>query len=140
MGRLAMKSINLYIPKYDWVVRVYIGMCPEYAEEVIDLLYSLGCSRKNVRKAKKSLRSRILDTGLTFSDRDNKTSVMVINKTSSAKEFLDSLVHETMHLSVHIAEYFGIDLTSEELCYIGGDVARSLYPYCKEYLCCKCNK
>lgn len=134
-----MRKANLFIGKHDWLVRVYIGTSREDVPEIISMLQSIGCSRNDVKRAKSNITNGELDCGLTYSNGRMRMSVMVISNTSSAKEFLDSLVHEIMHLSIHIANAEYIELTSEEVCYIGGDVARSLYPICKDLLCCECN-
>ena len=134
-----MKACNVYIPNYDWVVRVYIGVTPKYANEVLSLLDSIGCSRKNIRKVKDLLLNSRRNEGIMFSNYRERISVMVIEATSTPAEFLDSLVHECGHLAVHISTEAGIDLHAEEPCYIAGDFARTIYPAIKEYLCCQCN-
>lgn len=134
-----MKTFNTYIPKHDWMVRVYIGFEPEQTQEVMELLRDIGCSREKRRRAYRNLHSGQLNNGMTVASYRERTAVVVIGRTSSPAEFLDSLVHEVMHLAMYIAIGDGIDLDSEETCYIGGDVARAMYPYCKPYLCCKCH-
>lgn len=132
------RTINIYIEKYDWLLRLYIGFDKSQTMEVVDLLRSIGCIRNEVRRAYRTLHSGRLNNGMTFAAFRSRTAVMVIGRTSSPAEFLDSLVHEVMHLAHYISTYEGIQLTSEETCYMGGDIARSIYPYCKELLCCGC--
>lgn len=134
-----MTRHNLYIPTYDWLVRVYLNACHDDVEEIIDTLERLGATDRELCKARRNMRKDTRNNGICYPNKADRMSVMVIGSTTSAKEFLDSLVHEIMHLAVHIATTDGIDLHSEEVCYIAGDAARSLYDTCKEYLCCKCH-
>lgn len=138
-----MRVYSVHIKRYDWVVRVYIrdktGVYRHEVEELLDALASFGASEKDLERAEKNLSSMLMDGGLTYSSGMRRMSVMVLGKTSSAKEFLNSLVHEVMHASVHIARAMGLDLEGEEMCYVAGDLARELYDGCREYLCCGCN-
>lgn len=134
-----MTKHNIYIDKLDWLIRVFIGVNEIDTNEVVDTLYSFGCSDEEASVARINLRGN-KNNGICYNNREERISVLVIGKTNSAREFLDSLVHETMHLAINIATEDGINLRSEDVCYIGGDVARELYPYCKEYLCCHCHK
>ena len=115
-----MRIYSVHIKRYDWVVRVYIrdktGVYRHEVEELLDAMASFGASEKDLERAEKNLSSMLMDGGLTYSSGMRRMSVMVLGKTSSAKEFLDSLVHEVMHASVHIARAMGLDLEGEEMC------------------------
>ena len=138
MGGFGMTKHNIYIDKYDWLVRVYLNAEKNDSREILECMKDCGCNRAEIMRARRNLNGSI-NNGICFSNYKERMSVLVIGKTDSAREFLDSLVHETMHLSIHIASEDDIDLRSEEVCYIGGDIARELYLYCKQYLCCRCH-
>lgn len=128
---------DLYLKKQDWQVRVYI--LPDNTDAVLQDLADMGCRGKNMQRAQASLHSRIRNTGLTYTNARNRQSLIVLGRTTSPQEFLDSVVHETTHLAVHIARTDKINPDSEALCYIAGDAAREMYPYIRESLCCACH-
>lgn len=135
-----MRSFNIYIGKYDWIVRVYVGKRCGDASEILHCLKSIGCNGKNIRDARKSLEGCVKNTGLTYSNVKDGISVLVVGVAESSSEFFDSLVHEIMHLSLHVCSSFGMDPYGEDVCYVGGDLARSIYPFVKDYLCDCCRK
>ena len=135
-----MKTFNLYYAKHDWLVRVYVAVDTYYVEDIVEMLQTIGCSRKDCARAKGNLTSGYLDTGLCYSNYKDRISVLVIGKTSSSGQFLNSLTHEVTHLATHIAGASGIDLLSEDLCYMAGDIAMMMYDRCHDLLCCKCRR
>ena len=50
--------------------------------------------------------------GLTYSNFDLKSSVMVINRTSSKEELINTISHEYFHLIAHLSK--ALDITDEE--------------------------
>ena len=66
-----------------------------------------------------------INTGLTYVK--NGKAVCVIGKASSAAQYADSIQHEIMHLAVFISIAEGIPLESEEVCYVGGEIARKAW-------------
>lgn len=134
-----MKRDNIYISKYDWLCRIYLNADRSNANEILSNLREFGCNDDDISQAYDNLMSNDSNNGITYSNTSDRLSVIVIGKTTSARQFLNSLVHEIMHLSIRIASSEGLDLQGEELCYIAGDLAMVLYPLCKDYLCCKCH-
>lgn len=128
------------LPKYDWRVYAYYVVTRPDAEEIIDALVNIGCSGVDLQRAYNNLTSGKLDTGLTYSNRDTRETVMVFAKTSNAKEFQQSYKHETGHLQDHIAQTFGINPHGEELQYIGDDIVEETWSIAKDLLCDHCNK
>lgn len=134
-----MKRFNIYLKEYDWLVRVYVGKTCLDTPEILDTLRMFGCKGKNLRDAGKELRKCEYNTGMTYSYTGDKITVLVIGVTDSAMQFFNSLTHEIMHLSVHISVFKGIDLESEEPCYIAGEAAMKIYHHVREFLCCHCH-
>jgi predicted SprT family Zn-dependent metalloprotease len=62
------------------------------------------------------------DTGLTYSSPEYRSSVAVVYKATSFKEFVNTLSHEVAHICAHITKAFVIKLTEEEFCYMLGDL------------------
>ena len=76
-----------------------------------------------------------LDTGLIYSNPQMRESVIVVALASSKEQLENSLRHECQHLVIHIANTCGIDLQSEELCYLAGEIAMLLYPVSHKLTC-----
>lgn len=89
----------------------------------------LGMSGFKLDKAYKNLYSGKLDTGLTYVC--DGEAICVIGKASDASEYANSIQHEVMHLAIFIAIAEGIPLDNEEVCYIGGEIAKKMHPKAK---------
>lgn len=117
------------LDNYDWDITVYYSVHGYYVDEIMEHLQWLGMSKTKLDKAYKNLSSGKLDTGLTYIN--NGKAVCVIGKASDASEYANSIQHEIMHLAIFIAMAEGIPLSSEEVCYIGGEIAKKMHPKTK---------
>ena len=52
---------------------------------------------------------------------------MIIGKTTSKKEFINTIVHEANHLQSHIATVYNLDEKGEEVCYLIGTIVETMY-------------
>lgn len=128
------------LPRYGWHVYAYYVVTRPNADEILDALAHIGCNGEDLQRAYENLTSGKLDTGLTYSNRDTRETVMVFARTSSAKEFQQSYKHETGHLQDHIAQTFGINPHGEELQYIGDDIVEETWEIAKDLLCDRCKR
>lgn len=135
-----MIRAKIYLPKYDWTIYAYIAVHEYYTYEILDRMRSIGADNHILSRAHKNLMAGQLNNGLTFSNPSERKSVWVVALTSSAKEFFNTIVHEIRHLEQHIANEYDIEENSEEACYLCGDIALRLFPYCKQLLCEHCRK
>lgn len=135
-----MIRAKIYLPKYDWVIHAYIAVHEYYTYEILDKMRQIGASREELCNAYRNLMDGQLNGGLTKSNPDLRETVWVTELTSSAAEFFDTIVHEIRHLEQHIANVNGLDENSEEVCYLCGDIAFRLFPYCKKLLCEHCRE
>lgn len=117
------------LDNYDWDITVYYSVHGYYVDEIMEHLQWLGMSKSKLDKAYKNLSSGKLDTGMTYVS-DGK-AVCVIGKASDASEYANSIQHEIMHLAIFIAIAEGIPLEDEEVCYIGGEIAKKMHPKTK---------
>lgn len=122
-----MNSQRLYMNQYGWVVTVYYPVTALCVHPIMLHLKSLGCSGDALVMAWRNLSSGKFDTGLTFSNFGRRRSVMVVGKASNFGELMNSLSHEIHHLSVHMAQTFGLDLSGEEVCYIDGKATQLVF-------------
>ena len=118
-----------HLDRYEWDITVYYSIHGYFVDEIMTHLQSIGVRGKQAKRAYKNLSSGKVDTGLTFVG-DGK-AICVIGKASSASEYANSIQHEIMHLAIFIAIAEGIPLDSEEVCYIGGEIAKKMHPKTK---------
>lgn len=112
------------IPDYDWEVSVFYGIGKAGAKEVSDKIEKIGCSGDTLASAKSNLERAANDTGFTYSNYDNRSSVLVIHKASNVGEFVNTLSHEKMHLEMHICDALDINPYSEEAAHLSGDISQ----------------
>lgn len=135
-----MVKQTIYIENFDWVVHAYFHKSHYDVEEIMERLWDLGCDASTARSAYENLTNDELNMGLCYSNYRNKETVLVIGKTSSSAEFLNSLVHELTHLQSHVCNVFCLDPMGEEIAYFTGDLSREMYPSIKGFLCECCRR
>lgn len=121
-----MISQEIYLEKYDWTIFVYYGANQQNADEVCNTLKKIGCSEKAIGEAMEHFLRGSENAGLTYSNTAERKSVVAISKTTSAEEFVNTVTHEMFHVVCHICGALGIDLNSEEPCYLMGWLCQSV--------------
>ena len=122
-----MTVYKLHIGKYDWNVAVYDGFTCESTDVVVRVLESVGCRGINMTRALRNMEACELDTGLTFSDGDSRVSVIVVYRTTSGGQHINTLSHEAAHVCQHIAREENLDPLGEEICGLYGDLMQAFY-------------
>ena len=123
------------IGRYYWTVYCYYVVHAYDIDEIITQLEKVGCRGKHLRTAYENISSGRLDTGLAYTNHDNRKTVIVIAKTSSALEFAQSWTHEVGHLADHIAQYYEISPHGEEIRYLQDSIIVKMWPIAKDLLC-----
>ena len=118
---------SFYIDKYDWQVVVLYEVSYYNKSYVINLLKRICNNDKIINQAANNLALRKFNTGFTYSDLDTQRSLMVIGKTDSIRELFNTIVHEANHLKSHIATVYNINEKGEEVCYLIGDIVRTMF-------------
>ena len=129
---------NICIKDLVWLVRCLYYVDSNNADEILNLLWDMGCEIKTIERAERNLKSNKKDTGLCYSNFRNKESVFVISKTTSAAEFVNSWHHELSHLESHISDVFNLNRLGETASYISGDIAKKMVPKIKHLMCDCC--
>lgn len=132
---ISMIRQSIELDHYDWHITVYYAIHGYYVDEIMERLRDVGMRRKRLKRAYGNLTSGKLNTGLTYAK--NGEAVCVIGKASCAAQYADSIQHEVMHLAKFIGKAEGLSPYSEEVCYIGGEIARKMHPKSK-YLTSEC--
>lgn len=117
---------EIYLEKYDWNVIVCHVANQEEVDEAMDLLSSIDCKGQPLLDAYDHISTDYSNKGLTYTNVSKKTSVVLICKSTSEGEYINSLTHEIFHVVAHICNHLGIDMQGEEPCYLMGWLCQSI--------------
>ena len=120
---------SFHLDRFDWTITIFYAVHGYYVEDIMDELKRIGIRGKKLAKAEGNLTAGEVNSGLTYVN--NGEAVCVIGIASSAAQYMDSIVHEVMHLCKFIGRAEGLDPYGEEVCYIGGEIARKMWPKSK---------
>lgn len=126
---------RFYIDKYDWQVMVLYEVGRSDTNIVICMLEYICSDNDIINTAYENVSNGKPNTGFTYSDYDKQLSFMVIGKTTSIRETLNTIVHEANHLKSHIATAYGIDEKGEEVCYLIGNIVKTMYDVFRKFIC-----
>jgi hypothetical protein len=94
---------EIYLPEYRWKAKVYYAVSSYYADEILKELLEYNPTVKEYNKVMNAMYDYEYNTGFTFTDYDNKQSLVIIGLTTSPSEFQNTFDHEKGHLAMHIA-------------------------------------
>lgn len=111
---------------YNWNITVLYECTCDDIDYIIETLKDINCPNKLIKEALNNLETCNLNIGLTYSNLGLKSSVIIINKTSSFAELINTIAHEYYHLICHISK--GLEIKDEEeLAYLNGDLNMRSY-------------
>ena len=115
----------------DWdVIVLYECSCNDI-DYIIETLKEIKCPNKFIKEALNNLETCNLNIGLTYSNIKLKSSVIIVNKTSSFAELINTIAHEYFHLICHLSKALKIE-DEEELAYLNGDLNMRSYKFIKQ--------
>lgn len=133
-----MIRTDLYIDRYDWDIRALFDV------EARDLPYVSQCLREVhatpdiLARVREIIRPDNYNYGITRSCATCRKTLIVIGRTTSIGELINSIAHEIRHLVDDIASVNGMALKGEEVGYLTGFVADKLTKGIKDRVCsCK---
>lgn len=115
---------NFKIDKYNWNIIIYYTVNDTDKIEILDMLKAFKCDVNTLESIKSNLDKAVLDTGFAYSSYSKLCSIIVIHKSSSIGEFINTLEHEKKHLETHICEALDINPYSEEAAHMSGNLAQ----------------
>lgn len=131
---------EIYLPEYRWKVKVYYAVNQYYAEDILQELLKYNPTVKEYNKVMETMYNYEYNTGFTFTDYNQKQSLVIIGLTTSSAEFQNTFDHEKGHLAMHIAQYYNIDPYGEKFQYLTGDIGKKLFKVARKFLCTHCRK
>lgn len=108
-----------------WHVVIYYNVSTEDFYEIAEVLSIYGCSEKMVNDTYRVLKRR--NTGFTFTNFEERTSIVCIGQATQASQFLNTTIHEAKHVQSHICQYYDIEEDSEEAAYLIGYMVSRMY-------------
>jgi Zn-dependent peptidase ImmA (M78 family) len=109
-----------------WTITILYECTCDDIDYIIETLKRIKCPNKYIEEALNNLETCNLDIGLTYSNMTLKSSVIIVNKTSSFAQLINTIAHEYYHLICHISR--ALEITDEEeLAYLNGDLNMRSY-------------
>lgn len=116
---------------YDWDVTVLYETTCDDIDFIIETLMDINCPKYYIKRALDNLEECKLNSGLTYSNINLKSSVIIVNKTSSFAELINTVSHEYFHLLCHIQKILEIE-DEEELANLNGNLNMRSYKIVKK--------
>lgn len=105
----------------DWTVIILYGCTCDDTGYIVETLMDINCPTHFIKEAIDNIDSCNLNIGLTYSNINQKSSVIVISKTSNTGQTINTVAHEYFHLICHISKALGLE-DEEELAKLNGDL------------------
>ena len=110
----------------EWKVIVLYETTCDDIDFIIETLKDINCPNYYIDRALDNLEECKLDSGLTYSNIALKSSVIIINKTSSFSQLINTIAHEYFHLICHISDVLEIK-DEEKLANLNGNLNMRSY-------------
>lgn len=117
---------EINIEKYGWDVYVFMAATIEDAPEILHELEKIGISASEFMRAERHLQRAVMDSGMTYSSGRTRESVVVISRSTSPEQTINTFSHELRHLADDISNALDIVKDGEEVAYLTGDIACAL--------------
>ena len=114
----------------SWNITILYECTCDDINYIIETLKDINCPNKFIIEDLNNLETCNLNIGLTYSNVKIKSSVIVINKTSSFAQLINTIAHEYYHLICHIKRTLEIE-DEEELAYLNGYLNMKSYQFIK---------
>lgn len=75
-----------------------------------------------------------VNSGFTQTDFNKKRSIVVIGKTTSRAQFLNTVVHEAKHVQSHICRYYGVPEDGEPAAYLIGYLIMKMHRILRRFV------
>ena len=105
----------------EWHILIFYEATCEDTDYIVEALLDINCPNKFIKEAVDNLDSCNLNIGLTYSNINLRSSVIVVSKTSSKAQLINTISHEYFHLIQHISKALKIE-DEEELANLNGEL------------------
>ena len=112
--------------EYNWKITVLYETTCNNIDYIIETLEDIQCPKYYINRALDNLEECKLNSGLTYSNSKLKSSIIIITKTSSFAQLINTISHEYFHLICHISQVLNIK-DEEELANLNGNLNMRSY-------------
>lgn len=107
---------------------------------VMACLYDYGADDATAMQAFKIMDEGAENCGFTASNQERRRALSWIGPQSEGKQWINTSVHEIVHVAVAIAAEKGIDPFSEEFAYLCGDITQEIADILCDLACDRCRE
>lgn len=107
-----MITQKYYLDEYDWTVYMLFSVNKNDLKKVESAMISIDCPDKFIDEGLDNIYYSKKNVGFTYSNQEQRKSLIVISETDSIGELLNTLMHECYHLANHVVL---VDGDEEEL-------------------------
>ena len=115
----------------NWEITILYEITCNDIDYVIEILKEINCPNRFIKEALDNLLECQLNSGFIYSNVTLKNSVIVIGKTSSFSQLINTISHEYYHLICHISKVLNIK-DEEELADLNGNLNMHSYSIVKK--------
>ena len=111
---------DILLEKYNWKVVVCFLEKDSDIDDAMDVLSESDCVGTPLIEAYDHISQDIPNVGLTYTNVAKRSSIVIVGKSTSEAECINSITHELFHVVAHICNHLDIDMQGEEPCYLMG--------------------
>ena len=127
---MIIQTINIDL--YDWKIKIIYEANEANFSYIIKCLQRI-CDDKNlILQAKSHLLRDDVNSGFIYSSYAKHESIIIIGRTNSKSQLVNTVVHEASHLQAHIAEYYNLDRNGEDVCYLIAAIVQNIFDFITE--------
>jgi len=109
-----------------WEIVFFFSFEPEDMERILEALVWADAPDSIIDRVMENVSAGQLNEGFCFSNLHERKTVLGIGETTTGPEYMDTTVHEIVHVAQNIAVEDGIDLRGEEFAYLAGDLSQTV--------------
>lgn len=97
-----MNTYRFILKEFGWAITILMNCDCSCQLDIEDHLISIGCSQEMLEEAKSTLQDNDINVGFTYSNYNMRRTVMVISRSSSLGQFMNTTSHEVYHFIQHL--------------------------------------
>lgn len=116
-----------------WTVIVYYNIDYKYFKDIWNDLQENGCKEVEIHSLYNSMVSGMA-MGFTYSNTDDRISIVGLNRHYSKAEYISTIVHEAEHVKDDMFRYYNAKNEGEPPAYAIGYIVKKMYKVFKNLL------
>lgn len=123
-----------------WTCDFFFVLGRNDTEAIMACLLDYGATEAIAFRAYEIMEGGEVDCGFTFSNSDRRRALSWVGPQSEGKQWINTSVHEIIHVAASIAEAEGIDPHGEEFAYLCGDITQEIADILCDLACDRCRE